>query len=79
MRTSLTRIGNSKGVIIPSHILKQCGFEEEVEIEHKDNQIVISPVRQPRAGWTEAIRDEGADDPLLADVPNDFDADEWTW
>jgi antitoxin MazE len=79
MRTSLTRIGNSRGVIIPAHLLKQCGFEDEVEIEHHNNRIVISPARKPRAGWAEAIRDEGADDLLIEDAPNDFDADEWTW
>jgi antitoxin component of MazEF toxin-antitoxin module len=50
-----------------------------VEIEHHNNRIVISPARKPRAGWAEAIRDEGADDLLIEDAPNDFDADEWTW
>lgn len=82
MRTSLTRIGNSKGVIIPAHLLKQCGFEDEVEIEHHDNRIVISPVSKPRAGWAEAIREEGPDALLLDEAPNepnDFDTDDWTW
>lgn len=79
MRTSLTKIGNSKGVIIPSHLLKQCGFEDEVEIDINDHKIVISPPEKVREGWAEAIHNEEPDDLLLDEASNDFDKSEWTW
>jgi antitoxin MazE len=33
MKTKVIKIGNSKGVRIPRHILEQSGLKNEVEIE----------------------------------------------
>ena len=81
MRTSLTKIGNSKGLIIPAHLLKQCGFTGEVSLEVKDDALVISKARSPREGWVEAFLEAGAgtEELLLEEVTNDFDQDEWSW
>ncbi|MDH5587946.1 MAG: AbrB/MazE/SpoVT family DNA-binding domain-containing protein [Nitrospirota bacterium] len=81
MKSSVTKIGNSKGVIIPSHLLKQCGFTKEVSLEIKNDTLVISKAKKPREGWAEAFMEAGAGDEelLINDVNNDFDQDEWVW
>lgn len=81
MLTSITKIGNSKGVIIPAHLLKQCSFDQEVLLEVQDDYLIISNVKQPREGWKEAFERNivGEENILMDDVSNDFDQDEWTW
>ncbi len=81
MKTSVTKIGNSKGVIIPSHLLKQCGFTKEVSLEIKNDTLVISKARKPREGWAEAFIEAGAgeEELLINEESNDCDQDEWVW
>ena len=81
MKTSITKIGNSKGVIIPSHLLKQCGFLNEVSLQVKDQALVISKAKSPREGWTEAFAKGGAEPQglLLDNLTNEFDKNEWSW
>lgn len=79
MRTSIARIGNSKGIIIPARLLWQCGFEDEVSLEVRQNTLIISRAHRWRAGWAEAIRKACVDDPLPADFASDFDDSEWQW
>ena len=55
MRSMLTKIGNSKGVIIPAQLLKQCQLDGMVMLEVRDKSIVISKPDQPRSGWKEAF------------------------
>ena len=81
MKASITKIGNSKGLIIPAQLLKQCGFEDEVSLKVKDDSLVVSRAHKPREGWEQAFMQAGADqeEALTADFSNDFDEDEWTW
>jgi antitoxin component of MazEF toxin-antitoxin module len=81
MKSSVTKIGNSKGIIIPSHLLKQWGFIKEVSLEIKNETLVISKAKKPREGWAEAFIEAGAgeEELLINDVSNDFDQDEWVW
>ena len=82
MRSMLTKIGNSKGVIIPAQLLKQCQLDGMVMLEVRDDTIVISKPDQPRNGWEEAFNASTSfEDELLIDesVVNDFDGGEWTW
>ncbi|MGY8767403.1 MAG: AbrB/MazE/SpoVT family DNA-binding domain-containing protein [Pirellulales bacterium] len=81
MKTSITKIGNSKGIIIPAHLLKQCELTEKVSLEVKDQTLIISNAKSPRQGWEEAFVRAGAgDEELLADeFINEFDQGEWTW
>ena len=45
MKTSIRKIGNSAGMILPAVILKKLNLSEgdEIEISEKGNQIVITP------------------------------------
>lgn len=81
MKLSITRIGNSKGIIIPAGMLKHCGFEDEVSVEVKDQTLIISPTKKPRDGWQQAFEEMGANRPELPTefIENDFDKNEWVW
>ncbi len=82
MKTTLTRIGNSRGVIIPDHLLRQCQIDNIVLISVKDSALVISRPSQPRSGWADAFARTatGEQEMLLEDLPpNVFDDEEWEW
>ena len=83
MKSTIRNIGNSKGIILPQNVLKECAIEYEVNIEVKDNTIVISPVDdQKRKGWAEAFQEmakNGDDQLVIPDVFEDEDFKDWTW
>jgi antitoxin MazE len=56
MKTTLRKMGNSTGIIIPKPFLTELGFEsDEVEMTVEDNAIVIrKPAKQTRIGWAQA-------------------------
>ncbi|MGH8579842.1 MAG: AbrB/MazE/SpoVT family DNA-binding domain-containing protein [Gammaproteobacteria bacterium] len=55
MKTTVRKMGNSRGVIIPKPFLVQIGLEREAEIVVESDAIVIrKPRRNVRAGWAEA-------------------------
>jgi len=68
MRTTIRRIGNSKGMIIPSTLLAEVGLVDEAEITVVDGALVIRPPAKPvRKGWAEASKAiaEAEDDVLV--------------
>ncbi len=83
MKSTIRNIGNPKGIILPQNILKECLIEYEVNIEVKDNTIVISPADdQKRKGWAEAFQEmakNGDDELIIPDVFEDEDFKDWTW
>jgi antitoxin MazE len=83
MKTRIIQIGNSKGVRIPKPLLDQTGLEGDVEIQARENSLIIRPGRKPRAGWSKAFRAmaDAGDDKLVDDVPNlsSFDQGDWEW
>lgn len=57
MKTTIRRMGNSQGVIIPKPVLAQVGLTDEAElVVEKDSIVLRKPRRKPRAGWAEASR-----------------------
>jgi antitoxin MazE len=83
MKTIIRNIGNSKGVIIPQNILKECHIENEVNIEIHNNNIVISPVVDiKRKGWADAFKamaKNGDDELVIPDVFDDEGLEDWKW
>jgi antitoxin MazE len=83
MKTWIVRIGNSKGVRIPKPLLEQTGLVGEVEIEARQDSLLIQAVKKPRAWWSSAFREMAlADDDQIIDNVQDlssFDKDEWEW
>ena len=84
MRGRIVKIGNSQGIRIPKPILEQTGIMEDVELEVKNNQIIIRPVSNPRDGWDLAFKTmaENEDDALIHGTDNisdSWDEEEWQW
>ena len=85
METSIIKIGNSHGVIIPKRMLNHLGVNRKIEIQVRDGGLFIIPVNDnPRKGWAEAFAkaDKAAHqaegDPFNG-IENEFDREEWTW
>ena len=82
MKTSLHRIGNSQGVIIPKPLLAQVGLSGEVEMSVERDAIVLRrPALAPRAGWAEdakALIEAGEGESVWPEFGNVGDS-ELTW
>ncbi len=82
MKARLIRIGNSRGVRLPKPLIEEAGLREEVEVQVRDGAVVITPRREPRAGWAEAARQiRGRGEDRLLDPPTStrFEEKEWRW
>ena len=82
MKAKIIRIGNSKGIRLPKLVLEQVGLAEEVDLEIRDGEIVISPADLRRRGWAEAaqaLAAKGGDQLLDEPLPTAFDREEWEW
>lgn len=83
VKTKVVRIGNSQGIRIPKVILEQCHINDEVELETKDDCLIIKSSHITRKGWEEAFQKmhEYHDDEILIDdgIINEWDEDEWKW
>jgi antitoxin MazE len=82
MLTTIRRLGNSRGILIPKPLLKQAGLEDQAEILVEGNALIVRrPKPAPRAGWAEASKEiaaRGEDRLVLGDFANEADED-WTW
>ena len=68
MLTTLRKLGNSQGVIIPKPLLAQVGLTDQADMKVENGAIVLRPARRsPREGWAEASRAiaQAADDGLV--------------
>lgn len=82
MRTSLRKIGNSRGIIIPAALLASAEIGEEVELRQESGRLVIEAVKAPRNGWAEAaanIAAQGEGEDVWPDFFEDEDDGEWVW
>ena len=82
MLTSIRRMGNSQGVLIPKPILQQVGFNDEVEMVVVGNTVILQhPKPAVRAGWAEASRElaAGGDDALVWPEFGNEDDDKLVW
>jgi antitoxin MazE len=78
MRTSLRKVGNSRGVIIPAALLAACEMGDEVDIRLEGKNLLISPIKAPRAGWFDGYKAEADVEPF-ASLPDDDLNEEWVW
>jgi antitoxin MazE len=82
MLTTIRRLGNSQGVLIPKPLLQQIGLEDKAEMRVEGDALVLRrPKAAPRIGWAEAamkVAAAGADGLVLPDFPNEEDSGmEW--
>lgn len=78
MRTSLRKVGNSRGVIIPATLLAACEMGDEVDIRLEGKSLVIAPIKAPRAGWFEGYKPKADPEPF-ATLPVGEGSEEWVW
>ncbi len=78
MKTTIRRMGNSHGVLIPKPILTQLGLEDEVDMRVEGDALVLRrPQKKAREGWAEASRSlasSGDDRLVMGEFPNADDA-----
>lgn len=82
MKVSIIKIGNSQGLRIPKPILKQCGFNREVELEIHDKELIIKSIsHSPRQDWEKAFKlmAKTKDDKLVEFPESKWDEEEWEW
>ena len=86
IRQRIVKIGNSRGVRLPSSMLAEAHLAEgdEVEVSAEVGQIVLRPRKRPRAGWAERFAEmaQQGDDALLDAeylTPSEWDTSEWEW
>jgi len=83
MRTSIRKMGNSQGVLIPKPFLTQVGMDiGEIEIEIENETIVIRKLtKKVREGWAQSSKKlaaAGDDNPVWPELTNEDDKD-WVW
>lgn len=78
MRTSLRKVGNSRGIIIPSTLLAACEMGDEVEIRLEGKNLLICPVKAPREGWFKNYQPEKDEEPFVSLPPDEGD-EQWVW
>ncbi len=87
MQTSIRKIGNSRGVLIPTAFLASCHIEDQVDMQLQDGQIIIKPIRRklrdkwftPVAQTSQAtVAQEQTESQDWGDAPLTDDS-EWVW
>ena len=86
LQSTLRKMGNSTGMIVPKAILDQLGLASgaKIELRVENGEVIARPAkRKVREGWAEAAKMVGADrltedDLAWLDMPHDFDK-EWEW
>lgn len=79
MHTTLRKIGNSRGVIIPSVFIEQLNIQDDVEILMHEGALLIKPSHSVRQGWF-----DGYDPKLDIEPLGDMDdlateQEDWEW
>ena len=83
VKVKVVRIGNSRGIRIPKVILDQYHINDEVELETKEDCVIIKSSHIAREGWEKSFKKmhENREDVLMIDdsMINEFDEEEWEW
>lgn len=79
MRSTLRKIGNSRGVLIPASFLAACEIDGEIEMHLEDGCIVIEPVTTPRASWFDNFQPEKDEDAWKDMEEIDKESEKWEW
>ena len=72
MKVSLVRIGNSQGIRIPASVIKQCDFDQDLELTVKNKAMIVTASEGIRRGWQELSEMENKQTPF-------DEKGEWEW
>lgn len=82
MKAQIIQIGNSQGIRIPKVLLEESGIRGEVELEIREDGLLIRNISKPRSDWDEIFRSlaESDDDaPPIESGKTEFEKREWQW
>jgi antitoxin MazE len=82
IKSRVIKVGNSQGIRIPKLLLEQSGIQENVVIEVRDNQLIITAAPHSRRDWSAAFTEmaNNQDDLLLDEsTATAWDQEEWEW
>lgn len=84
MRIKLIPIGNSKGIRLPSAVIRQFKLEDEIELVTGKDGIWIKPSLKNREHWGDQFKKAVSSGPKeenseWMEIPNSFDQKEWEW
>ncbi|WP_282019190.1 AbrB/MazE/SpoVT family DNA-binding domain-containing protein [Salegentibacter mishustinae] len=80
METSIIKIGNSRGLRLSKTILEKYHIKDKVELILEKGHIILRPIESPRKNWEEKFKEmanNNDDEPLMNDVFEDENFDEW--
>ena len=80
MKTSIIKIGNSKGLRLSKTLIEQYNITDKVELILEKEQIILKPILSPRKNWEKEFKkmNENGDDKLLMnDIFEDENLEEW--
>jgi len=80
MDISIVPIGNSKGIRLSKTLLEKYNIKDKVELILEKGYIILKPKSEPRKGWEKAFKkmhESGDDKPLMNDVFEDENFEEW--
>ena len=83
-RVRLVKMGSTRGIRLPRLFLEEAELDEEVEMEVRDDQVIIRLVPRPRRNWEKEFDGMTArgDDRLLdpkAFSLTAWDEEKWEW
>jgi len=73
MQVSLINIGTSRGIRIPSTILKDFDEFDSFDLRVEDKRIILDVIKNPRDGWADKFKN--GENGLLID--DSLDIEDW--
>ena len=79
MRTTLRKVGNSRGVLIPVAFLSACQINNEIEMRQEGRRIIIEPVKTVRDGWFDGYQAAKDTDVWAGLEETAVESEDWQW
>jgi antitoxin component of MazEF toxin-antitoxin module len=80
----LVEIGNSKGIRLPSRLIRRYGIEEELQLVERAEGLLLRPIRSGKLNFEESFRQMAADSDAIAEaaslqgtLADGLEAEEW--
>jgi len=79
-KTTIRRIGNSRGVILPAAVLQEIGATETLNLSIENGRVILEAPREPRKGWfNNASGYQATEEERAWESAQLSDDSEWVW
>lgn len=79
MKTTLRKIGNSRGVLIPAAFLTAYKINTEIEMRQEGQRIIIEPVKTVRCRWFNGYQAENDTESWAGLTETTTETEDWQW